>query len=725
MTANPRRRHSFLASLSVSATLFILSSFGAAQAYAPAATQNPWAQDLQKYPGLMQEFQTLLAKLQTNVQAPPLRSESKLLPSLPGSTLYFAALPNYGPAVRQSLDVFHHELQQSAILRDWWQHGELAKNGPLMEQAIDKFSQLSEYLGDEIVVSGDAENSGSLLILAQIQKPGLKEFLQQMFKEMGSKSNTHFRVLSPEDLASIDDHAAGPEFVVLVRRDLVLAAPDIKALRSFNTLLDSNTRQFAATPFGQRLTQCYRGGASVLVAADLHDLLQKVPAGAAQQQQMLERTGFGDMKYLVWERKTVTGQTSSQTELSFMAPRHGVASWLASPEPMNSLTFVSPEAIISTTLVLKNFAQIFDDIKELSSYSNPNASASVDQMQQAMNLNLKQDLLDHFNGEITFALESFVPPDPVWKAILRVNDPVGLQRTLNKLLPMAQVMPQQSQEDGITYYTLHIPSPKKTIEIVYSFVDQYLIMASSHDAALSAVQAHKTGKSLAKSPKLLAAQPSSALFYEDPIAISAITLRQASPQMAEVISRASSNKTSVVISAYGEEKAIRVASANGGADVGAILVGAAIAIPNLLRARIAANETSATATIRAIDVAEITYASTYPRKGYAVDLASLGPDPHGSALVSARHASLIEPALGSASCTAGTWCTKSGFQFTMKAVCGQTTCKDFVVVATPVSSNTGSRSFCSTSDGVVRFNLGPPLAAPLTASQCRAWSPLQ
>jgi hypothetical protein len=398
---------------------------------------------------------------------------------------------------------------------------------------------------------------------------------------------------------------------------------------------------------------------------------------------------------------------------------------------MNSLTFVSPDTVASGTLVLKNLAQIFDDIKELSTYSNPNAWASFDQMQQAMNLNLKQDLLSHLDGEITLDLENFVPPDPVWRAILRVNNPVGLQQTLNKLLPMAQAAPEQSQEGGITYYTLHVPSPKKPTEVVYAFVDGYLIVASSHQAAAGAIQAHRTGQSLAKSPKLLAALPagyskdSSALFYEDPIAISAMTLRQASPEMAEVLSQTSSKTIPVVISAYGEEKAIRVASTNGGADAGVVLVMAAIAIPNLLRARIAANEATAAATIRTINTAEIIYASTYPRKGFAADLAALGPDPRGSAFVSARHASLIELAPGKASCTPGTWCTKSGFQFTVNAVCGQTACKDFVAVATPVSSNTGLRSFCSTSDGVVRFDVGPPLAAPISASQCRAWLPLQ
>lgn len=54
------------------------------------------------------------------------------------------------------------------------------------------------------------------------------------------------------------------------------------------------------------------------------------------------------------------------------------------------------------------------------------------------------------------------------------------------------------------------------------------------------------------------------------------------------------------------------------------LIIAAIAIPNLLRARIAANEASAVATLRSINSAQVAYQATYPAVGFARDLPSLG-----------------------------------------------------------------------------------------------------
>ena len=69
--------------------------------------------------------------------------------------------------------------------------------------------------------------------------------------------------------------------------------------------------------------------------------------------------------------------------------------------------------------------------------------------------------------------------------------------------------------------------------------------------------------------------------------------------------------------------------------VAIILIIAAIAIPNLLRSRIAANEASAVGSLRTINTAEVTYASTYPSNGFASALTTLGP-PSGGGSVAHR-----------------------------------------------------------------------------------------
>src|SRR5579864_2591337 len=70
--------------------------------------------------------------------------------------------------------------------------------------------------------------------------------------------------------------------------------------------------------------------------------------------------------------------------------------------------------------------------------------------------------------------------------------------------------------------------------------------------------------------------------------------------------------------------------------VAIILIIAAIAIPNLLRARMAANESSAVASVRTITTGEITYQSTYPTVGYAAALVNLG-GPLGAACIPSQN----------------------------------------------------------------------------------------
>ena len=726
------QRRYFVKFVAVTGAIFLIASTCAAQATLADQSEMPWAKELQKYPGLLPEFGQLLDKLQHNVQFPPARSQSCLLPLLPESTMFYGALPNYGEAAHQALTIFRQEVQESSVLRDWWQHSEMAAVGPKVEDSLERFYQLSQYLGDEIVVSGATEGRDhSLLILAEARKPGLKDFLQQMVKELAGKSKPAVRVLDLKELATAKDLSPARELVVLVRPDFVVAAPDLATLRSFNARLDQGSREFASTPFGQRLAQAYQSGTEVLAAADLHKLLKQVPPGTAQSQMIFQRSGFADMKYLVWERKSVTGHTLSEGELSFTGPRRGVASWLAAPAPMGSLDFVSPKAILASTVVLKNMGEIFEDVKDLSSASNPNALAMLAQMEAGMGLSLKDDLLSQLRGEITLELDNVNQSDPVWKAILRVNDADRLQQTLSKLLASAPVAAQQSDEGGVTYHTLRIPSPQKTLEIGYAFVDGYLVIGSSRETVVEAVRLHRSGESLAKSKKFLVSLPpghspeASALLYEDPIAMMGLSMRRVSPQMADPFSRLTAETTPVVVCAYGEERALREANSSGGVDAGMIMVVAAIAIPNLLRAKMAANESSAIATMRTVDTAQITYSVTYPQRGYARDLATLGPSPRGSGADSAEHASLIDATLGNASCTAGAWCTKSGFRFRITAVCKQNLCKEFVVVGTPVASDAGTRSFCSTSDAVLRFKTGLPLTLPVSASECHAWPPLQ
>jgi type IV pilus assembly protein PilA len=148
--------------------------------------------------------------------------------------------------------------------------------------------------------------------------------------------------------------------------------------------------------------------------------------------------------------------------------------------------------------------------------------------------------------------------------------------------------------------------------------------------------------------------------------------------------------------------------------VAIILIIAAIAIPNLLRARIAANEASAVSSLRTINTAEVTYSTTFPTIGYAVDLATLGPaagDTGCSAGPAATNACMVDLNLGSAAAT-----PKSGYNLNA-ANDGNTPSLAYTAGASPnIWNQTGNRDFCSIQDAVLRFKQGATGDTPETSN---------
>ncbi|MGC1202653.1 MAG: prepilin-type N-terminal cleavage/methylation domain-containing protein, partial [Candidatus Acidiferrales bacterium] len=152
--------------------------------------------------------------------------------------------------------------------------------------------------------------------------------------------------------------------------------------------------------------------------------------------------------------------------------------------------------------------------------------------------------------------------------------------------------------------------------------------------------------------------------------------------------------------------------------VAIILIIAAIAIPNLLRARMAANESSAVGTLRSINTANVTYGTTYNVQ-FASDLTTLG----GAATAAAgtvppcTEANLIDTTLGASDTP-----TKSGYAFTYTGTnpvtpadaCASVTA--YTLTAAPSNlGSTGLRSFFSDQSGVIRAleGLGASATSPV------------
>jgi type IV pilus assembly protein PilA len=136
--------------------------------------------------------------------------------------------------------------------------------------------------------------------------------------------------------------------------------------------------------------------------------------------------------------------------------------------------------------------------------------------------------------------------------------------------------------------------------------------------------------------------------------------------------------------------------------VAIILIIAAIAIPNLLRSKMAANESSAVGSMRTINTAEVTYATAYPNFGYSADIPSLG-GAAPCAIASTATACLIDNVLAQAT---GIGTAKSGYFFTYVVVGAGGLNTAYSLNATPANpGTTGQRYFFTDQSGVIRYGI--------------------
>jgi len=151
--------------------------------------------------------------------------------------------------------------------------------------------------------------------------------------------------------------------------------------------------------------------------------------------------------------------------------------------------------------------------------------------------------------------------------------------------------------------------------------------------------------------------------------------------------------------------------------VAIILIIAAIAIPNLMRAKMAANTSSAAASERSIITGEVSYYADYPTIGYT-SLLALGGAPGVACVPATTTACLIDSTLAAGA--------KSGYNFASTALTAnaQGVMTQFLTSGWPVSQTTGTKAYCSVDDGVVRTDIPGNIGSITVYLTCQKLAPM-
>ncbi|MBI4875843.1 MAG: hypothetical protein HY822_14500, partial [Acidobacteria bacterium] len=346
------------------------------------------------------------------------------------------------------------QASQSPALREWLRSG---RGGDRETSAgIELLQAASAYLGNEIVIAASADAGGRLtgpVLLAETKKPGLAEFLNARARQAGAQR----------------------DLPLLVRNGVAALAPDGAPLGP------RLAGGFAGTPLFARLSETYRDGAGLLVAADLERMPKQAGAAASS------------IRQAILEQKEIGGRTDTQATLYFRDGSTCPAAWLAPPAPIGALDFVSPEATMAAGFVLKNPVLALEELAAMNSRIPPEI----------------RELAPSLGGEFALAFDGAGFPPMTWKIAAEVNDPLRLQAAIERLLAEKKQAVRMRQESfgGRTYYLLSLAEASQFGEAAYTFADGYLIAAASRGLVERALQQRASGFTLTRSTDFIQLAP--------------------------------------------------------------------------------------------------------------------------------------------------------------------------------------------------------------------------
>jgi hypothetical protein len=424
----------------------------------PVRDEIAWSHNFDRYLALLGEFSKLEKKLEASPGPGP-RYSSKLLPLVPEGAVFYASIPNLGPTVTETNRLFHEQLEQSAALRQWWSEKmKTPESQAKLDDALNRIRALSDYLGQEIVIALVPDGGGrpkAPLVMAEATRPGLRAFLEREIAKVKLESGGRAALRIVDDPAHAT--STGREGLIYIGGGIVAVASELPQIQQAAALAaQPGAGAFAKSGFHARLAEAYGQGVTWLLGADMQPLVAK----HAQDDQKLQRSGFGDLRYLIVERRDAGGRAESHAILTFAQPRHGIASWLAAPAPMRVLDYISPDATLAVAALAKNPAKMLED---LSAMTNTNLWAGLAGFEAQAGVNVRTDLIEPLGGEAAFALDGPVLPQPSWKVVLEVNDSGRFVRTLGKLVAASQGQARLEEQstNGRTFYTLS-PASRRT-----------------------------------------------------------------------------------------------------------------------------------------------------------------------------------------------------------------------------------------------------------------------
>ena len=505
------------------------------------ADEISWSRDAARYRERLAALKSLGHELDLALTPESARTSTRLLDLVPPGTGIYVALPNLSQSLGTAWQIVQQRVAENPLLGEWWSaHFADPQDEAEIAQAIAELERFGGELGTEIAIAldlaaapaGSGEVAASApVLLAEVQDPA--RFSPLLDEEIARLNSLPAPPPSPGGepdaprLRRITDPAsetAGEhQLLVWLAGDLLVASPSLASLATIQSELAANANLFVGTPFHQRLAAIYDGGAEWLVGVDLAAMIartaeQRAGVEGHDPSLVLDRLGLADAEFLILDSRSSSGETQSRAHLAFRNERRGLASWLAEPAPVGALDFVSPSAHLAVGGVLKEPAEMLDDLLAVisadDSAGDTSALRQLADFEAEHGLSLRADLAATLGGDFAFAFDGPWLPTPSWKLVLEVNDAGRLQSTLVTMVeewnraaatgegaPRPTLALSQEAVDGRVLYDLGTTTGTELAHFL--FVDGYLVAGPSRALLLEAVAQRAAGITLAASAEFL------------------------------------------------------------------------------------------------------------------------------------------------------------------------------------------------------------------------------
>ncbi len=449
-----------------------------------------WSPDAESYLALLASF----VKIDTQMAAlpsPALRTQARLLDSLPPDVFLYGAIPNLTGTIGPAMSLFEQESAANPTFREWWN----SAAGLELKQLMGHMQTISPLLGNEIVFvlsKGPSGTNREIPMVAAEVQPGKRSELASALDALRSQ--------------------AGDLTLLYTLNDRLIVVSDTP--EDLQWIL-SHMGQGAATPFAEAIAARYQRGAGWLVGLDIE---ANAPASTAPAEAAV--TGTSQMKHVFFEQRTLQGGEQNEVTLTFKGPRMGMASWLANSGSGGAAEYISVDAPLAVYLTTREPRQLFDEITGQLAQANPSSGQDLSNFEAKLGAGFAGDLASAFGTESAFAVEGIAVTGPVWVMTFLVNNPTVVDASLrslvdafNQSLPAAdqdkRVDLEQEAVDGRNWTTLK--SRAFPLSVTWTYDLGYLVAASDRAAATRALATRHGGSPLVSSAAFLQQLPAGEL----------------------------------------------------------------------------------------------------------------------------------------------------------------------------------------------------------------------